>query len=306
MGSEKSLPSLKFGGFLQQQFVADQTPDSPTRFSIHRARLGATGAITEHIRINVVGGYVEPPDRTPRLVNAFIDFDIHPLFQVRTGQFLLPFGLEGPQPIFLNPAIERTTAIRRLNTFTMFRDIGMQVSGRNSIFNYAVAFVNGEGANKPEQMEPKDVMGRIGLAPLEKIEVGVSGHLGQYRPDPAFDHHESRMRAGVDVSFKGDPVFLRGEYMIRQDDQPGGGSRKMSGAYLLAGVKITDDLEAIGRYEYFDSDTSSDNDPFTGVLIGANYYFVGNTRLSANYEFRDDPLNPDLGSLFTIQMQVTL
>lgn len=304
--ADASLPSLKFGGFLQQQFIADDAAGSPARFSIHRARLGVTGSITERIKINLVGGYAEPPNNTPRLVNAFIDFDIHPLLQMRTGQFLLPFGLEGPQPIFLNPAIERTTAIRRLNTFTMFRGIGIQLSGRQSIFNYALAVVNSGGANQTEQYDPKDVMGRIGITPADDVEIGVSGHLGQYRPNPASDDHENRMRAGVDLSYRGEPMFLRGEYMIRRDDQPVTDSRRMNGGYVLGGYRITDHLESIARYEYYDPDTSSDDDYLTAVIVGANYYFVGNTRLSVNYEFRDDRLNPALGNMLTVQMQIGL
>lgn len=303
---EKSLPSFKFGGFLQQQFIADQTPNSPARFSIHRARVGVTGSITDRIKVNLIGGYAEPPNNTPRLVNAFIDFDIHPLFQVRTGQFLLPFGLEGPEPIPLNPAIERSMAIRRLNTFTMFRDIGVQVSGHQSIFGYAVALVNGGGANQIEQNEPKDLMGRIGLTPVENLELGVSGHLGKYQTDPSSENRESRYRAGIDISYRGNPVFMRGEYIIREDEQPAGGSWKMNGGYLLAGYQFTEELQTIARYEYYEPDTSADDDHLNGFTIGASYYFMGNTRISVNYEFRDDQLNTDLGNLLTIQMQVAL
>lgn len=301
-----NFSSLKFGGFLQQQFIMDETPGAAERFSIHRARLGVTGSITDNIRVNLIGGYVEPPDRTPRLVNAFIDFDIHPLFQVRTGQFLAPFGIESPEVIIFNPAIERTTAIRRLNPYGMFRDIGVQVGGKGSLFNYKVALVNGKGANQTEQFDPKDVLGRIGLTPFEHFELGVSGHFGQYQPDLNSDNHESRMRLGVDVSYSGDPVYFRAEYIVREDDLVDGGSREMSGWYLLGAYKFTENIQAIARFESYDPETSIGDNNYTGVLMGANYYFEGNTRLSLNYEFRDDKMNPDLGNLLTVQMQVAL
>lgn len=301
-----NFSSLKFGGFLQQQFIMDETPGAAERFSIHRARLGVTGSITDNIRVNVIGGYVEPPDRTPRLVNAFIDFDIHPLFQLRTGQFLVPFGIESPEVIIFNPAIERTTTIRRLNPYVMFRDIGVQVGGKGSLLNYKVALVNGKGANQTEQFDPKDILGRIGLTPFEHFELGVSGHFGQYQPDLNSDNHESRVRLGADVSFMGDPVYFRAEYIVREDDLAEGSSRKMSGWYLLGAYKFTENIQGIARFESYDPETSINENEFTGVLIGANYYFEGNTRLSLNYEFRDDEMNPDLGNLLTVQMQVAL
>lgn len=301
-----ALPAFKFGGFLQQQFSADQTDGASNQFLIKRARVGATGSLTDRIRVNLIGGFVEPPDRTPALVNAFIDFDIHPLFQVRTGQFLLPFGLEGPEPIFLNPAIERTMAIRSLNTFRMFRDVGVQVGGRSSIINYKIAVVNGEGANQAEEFNPKDVMGRIGITPFEGFEIGGSLHFGKYQPVAASEDLEDRFRAGIDVSYMGGPVFFRGEYMIREDDYGNGNSLKMNGGYLLGGYKFTDKFQGIARYEFFTPNTDINENELTAITLGANYYFVGNTRISVNYEIRDDDLNPDLGNLLTIQMQVTL
>lgn len=303
---DQNLPSYKFGGFLQQQFIADQSPDFPNRFSIHRARLGVSGSITERIKINLIGGYSEPPNNTPRLVNAFIDFNIHPLLQLRTGQFLLPFGLEGPKPIFLNSAIERTYAIRRMNTFTMFRDIGVQLSGKTSALSYSVALVNGAGANNTEQMNPKDVMGRVGLNLTKETQFGFSGHLGNYQPDPVSDNSYTRQRIGLDVNYSGQPLFIQGEYQWRWDDLPGNNQQTLKGGYILTGYRFMDDLEAITRFEVFDSGTSIENNQLTAFTIGSSYYFSGNTRLSLNYEFIDDQLDPNLGNRLTIQMQLTL
>lgn len=304
--STDTMQTFKFGGFLQQQFIADQTEGVAEQFLIKRARVGAVGTLTDRISVNLIGGFVEPPDSNPALVNAFIDFNIHPLFQVRTGQFLLPFGLEGPEPIFLNPAIERTMAIRRLNTFRMFRDIGIQLGGRGSVINYKVAVVNGKGANQTEEFDPKDVLGRIGISPFENFEIGGSFHFGKYQPIAVSEDHEDRFRAGFDISYTAEPVFLRGEYVIREDDFGNGNSLNMNGVYILGGYKFSDQLQGIARYEFFTPNTDIDDNELTAITLGANYYFVENSRISVNYEIRDDKLNPDFGNLFTVQMQVTL
>lgn len=302
--AEKEWPSLRFAGFLQQQFVSGQNPDAPATFSIKRARVGVRGAITDNISLNVVGGYAEPPENTPRLVNAFVDFDLHPLFQVRTGQFLLPFGLEGPEPIFLNPAIERSHTVRRINTFTMFRDVGIQLSGDKSMFGYALAIVNGAGANQNARIEPKDLMGRISIHPLEHFTIGVSGHAGSYQPDPDAEEYESRRRAGIDFYYKKEPLLVRGEWMLRRDHLAAGGTLKMRGGYLLGGYRFSEKIECIARIEYYDPNTSLEDNRLKVITLGANFYFLGNTRLSINYEFIDDQNNPDIGNQLTAQMQV--
>lgn len=301
-----TLPNYRVAGFVQQQFIVDESPDSATRFLLHRARIGITGQVTDRIRINFVGGFVEPPSATPRLVNAFVDFDVHPMLQVRTGQFLVPFGLEGPEVITFNPAIERTLVMRRTNTFTMFRDVGVQLSGRSDAFSYAVAVVNGAGANNPEQIEPKDILGRAGYDVTDAITIGFSGHYGQYRPDASADDEQARYRFAADLSYSGDPVFFRGEYIYREDERPDMDSRKWSGFYVLGGYNFTPQIQGIARFEYLVPDTDGSDNELSVITLGANYRFAGNTRVSANYEFRNDELNPDLKNLFTIQMQVAL
>ncbi|WP_372637006.1 hypothetical protein [Fodinibius sp.] len=84
------------------------------------------------------------------------------------------------------------------------------------------------------------------------------------QPNPSASNHESRYRAGLDASYAGNPLFLRGEYQIREDDRSTADSQKMSGGYLLGGYELTGNLEAIARYEYIDRDTSLDDDHFTG------------------------------------------
>ena len=304
--SQSTFPSYDVRGFVQQQFFYDESPGVPAQFTLYRTRIGLQGTLSDRIRVNVIGGFVEPPQNTPRLVQAFMDYRVNEHLSIRAGQFLMPFGLEGPEVITLNPAIERTLAVRRLNTFSMFRDVGIQASGNISRLNYAIALVNGTGANQREQINPKDIVGRIGFQLADNVEAGISGHVGNYRPDPADENYESRYRLGVDLNFAGDPVFLRGEYILRNENLPNGGELTMNGGYVLAGYKFSRQIEGIARYEFYTPNTDLDDNLLQAFTIGANYYLVRRTRLSVNYEFRDNQLNPDFGNLFTVQLQLVL
>ncbi len=188
----------------------------------------------------------------------------------------------------------------------MFRDVGVQIGGRQEVYNYKVAVVNGEGANQADELNPKDIMGRIGITPFEHFEIGGSFHFGKYQPSPELENLEDRFRAGVDVSYNREPVFFRGEYVNRKNELPDGSAHKMNGGYILGGYKFTDQFQGIARYEYFTPNTDAKDLEYTAITLGANYYFIGNTRVSVNYEIRDEKPNPRLGNLLTIQMQVTL
>lgn len=297
-------PQFRAVGFLQQQYFDDGTERRSSQFTIHRARVGIAGRITDRISVNIVGGAVEPPDRTPRLVNAIVDINIHRLLNVRMGQFLVPFGLEGPEAIIFNPAIERSTAIRRLNTFTMFRDIGVQLSGRYSILSYAIAMVNGAGANPTMNTPNNDFAGRVGVEPVNGFELGVSGHFGYFQSQPGDTHRRNRI--GFDFNYDHDFLLIRGEYIIRREGSSSNDYITRTGGYILGGLSIGNNWELIGRVELYDPDTSADNDHYRGITLGGNYYIKGRTRISVNYEFRTDDNFPDLGNLLTVQMQLAL
>lgn len=299
-------PNLRAAGFLQTQFVADQTGDASTYFSIYRARLGVTGTLTERISINLVGGGLEPPAQTPRLVNAFADIDLHPAFRVRAGQFLVPFGLEGPEPIPLKPTIERAVSTRRLNDFTMFRDIGVQVRGTGEGAGYALALINGSGANTVDSGGEMDVLGRVHVSPVEDLDIGLSGHYGSRSPQGRPSEELRVLRWGLDADYDRGPIHLRGEYIGRQDERLGDDDRVQRGGYLFGGYRISGAWEPVVRVDAYDPNSAASDDLFTGLTIGGNYYFDGQTRVSVNYEIRDDEAAPEVGNRFWVQMQLVL
>lgn len=278
--NKRSFPSVEPVGFVQQHFSLDNIKDNPVQFSIHRARLGVRGSFSEKIKYNFVIGAVEPPNRSPALVNGFFDISIHPFFNIRTGQFLVPFGLEGSEPVFLNPAIERSLPARSLNTYRMFRDVGVNIYGRYSIVNYSLSVINGKGANITESIDSKDVLLRLNFNLTENFIAGLSGQTGKYETD-SFDIF-SRKRFGthfeyIDINSKN---RFRGEF-IYLDKQTKTNMNEISmGGYLLYGYKISGKLESIHRLEYY----QPNNQDYTyyGLTLGGNYLLTDKARLSLN------------------------
>ena len=295
-------PQIKLTGFTQLQFLSDESAGIDDEFKVHRARAGVTGRLNEDIGYNLIFGAVEPPDRDPHLVNAYADFDYIPGVKIRVGQFLVPFGLEGPETIYFNPAIERSTAVRRLNPFNIFRDAGIQASSKFEKFNYALAVVNGSGANISENNDYKDVLGRFGFTPLEALSLGLSGHWGKYVGDSV--ENLDRFRLGTDFEYLKNPIRARGEFIWREDEQVSGAYIDKWGWYILGGYRFFQKLEGILRYEEFDPNTDANYDRLDITTLGLNYYFIGNTRLSVNYEFRNDDADADIDNFFTAQLQI--
>jgi len=295
-------PQVKVTGFTQLQFLSDQSGGVNDEFKVYRARAGVKGKLNEDIGYNFIVGAVEPPDRDVHLVNAYVDFDYIPWAKIRLGQFLVPFGLEGPEIIVFNPAIERSTTIRRLNPFNMFRDVGVQVSSKFEKFNYALAVVNGTGANTSENNDYKDILSRFGISPFKELNLGISGHAGKYVSGAR--KNLDRYRLGTDFEYLKNPFRLRGEFIWRQDEQVSGSDVNKWGWYILSRYKFLPRLEGILRYEQYDPNTKRGHDCLDIVTLGLNHYFIDNTRFSINYEFRNDDADPNLDNLLTAQMQI--
>jgi hypothetical protein len=278
--NKKSFPTVEAAGFIQQHFTVDNITGSPAQFSIHRARLGVRGSISEKIKYNFIIGAVEPPDRSPALVNGFIDIEFHPLFNLRTGQFLVPFGLEGPEPIFLNPAIERSFPTRRLNPYRMFRDVGINIFGRYSIVNYSLSIVNGKGANIQESIEPKDFLLRLNFLLTPNFMAGISGQTGRYETG-SLDIF-SRQRAGAHFEFNDakSKNRFRGEFIYLDRQVETDVNEISMGGYLLYGYKFSENLESIYRLEYYRPDNHDNT--YYGLTLGGNYLLADKTRVSLN------------------------
>ncbi|MFO8235045.1 MAG: porin [Bacteroidales bacterium] len=299
---ESNYPVWTPAGFLQMHFSANDQEDIPAAFSVHRARMGLKGKVSDKISVNMVVGATEPPNNSPALVNAFADFSLNQYFNIRAGQFFVPFGVEGPEPITINPAIERSYTSRQMNPFRMFRDIGIMGYGNYSFMNYSLAVMNGNGANVAENLNPKDVIGKVDFEIFDDFIAGLSSHIGTYETNNL--ERRSRQRWGIHGEYDGSPFFARGEMMIREDEISPEVDAQSSGGYLLGGYEINNNWETIGRIEYFDSDFNARD--YQGVTLGLNYFPANNTNLSVNGMAFSQGDNNEINFALFVQLQFVL
>ncbi|MFW6104016.1 MAG: outer membrane beta-barrel protein [Bacteroidota bacterium] len=184
----------------------------------------------------------------------------------------------------------------------MFRDIGIVAYGEHSIFSYSVAVMNGSGANVPEGLNSKDIVGRVDLAQVDNLMVCISAHLGTYE-NGTFDRL-SHQRWGIHAEYQQSPLLPRGEYFIRDREMVPDNRARSTGGYLLAKYEISEKWEAIGRYDHFSPE--GEGNPYQGFTLGPNYQLGANTRLLLN-GILYTPVNDDaMHNLLNIQLQMVL
>ena len=164
-------------GLLQQEFIIEGEGSTSPHFLMRRARLGAKGDLTENAGVNFIGGLMEGADNEPALVNGYMDYHFSPALIVRAGKFLVPFGQDGPTAIAQNPAIERSHTSRQLNSYPLFRSVGVKLKGSTDNMGYSLALLNKAGSITDPEVS--DVAGRFYVSLLDQLEIGISGNYGK-------------------------------------------------------------------------------------------------------------------------------
>ncbi|MGQ0816324.1 MAG: porin [Gemmatimonadota bacterium] len=205
---------IRISGYGQLQFntTSAEAPGPPSAqtanstFETRRVRLFATVTIADWIEARV-----QPEFALGRLklADAWMNFGIARAFQLRAGQFKLPFSR-----FFLTSStqilpIERAVRIRGLEeqirttlgsevgtVFTDFRgdlllgeeqelleafglaarDMGVSAHGEIGRFSYELGMFNGNGPDQMDTNDAKSIVGRLNLKPLRSrpFDVGVA------------------------------------------------------------------------------------------------------------------------------------
>lgn len=302
----------------------------PNTFYFRRARIGIVGSIPYDISYYVMAELSPLATGYPYMLDVFITYaPLDKYVKFSFGQFKSPFGYELAQPCFGLHTINRSIATRQLAS--PFRELQFMVLGgfgkNRDIVSYKVSIMNGTGLNVMDQYvwdgdtntvanANKDIAGRVVVAPLEWLQIGVGARTGLIGLKDEDGRSQSRTRYGVDFNLEKWNFRLQGEYMMGIDvvyadsDGSGGGGcggkkataadedykeYKKSGFWVQAMYMTPIRLEPVLKYEYFDPDGSSYSYFFGGqahdgyslsiFTFGLNYFINDWTRIQVNYMY---------------------
>jgi len=268
---------FQLSGYTQLGYVYS-SPGINT-FLIRRARLSLASEIIKHLRFRIQIDAV----KSPVLIDASIEVDIKPYFVFQAGQFYIPFGLESCTSDAVLDTILRAQVSDLLapgrDILAQGRDIGIQASGKYSIFEYYAGIFNGSGINKTDMNKAKDYGLKLVLHPTKHLSVGGSLYEGGYSAkegDPAVN----RDRAGLQATLTISRFILTSEYIWGEDDQI-----SKSGWYIKSLYDfIPKKLQAMVRWDSYDPGPGILANRSDRLTLGGNWLFTDKTKLMINYQ----------------------
>lgn len=191
------LSDIKFSGYVMSQYqYSDQDSKESNSFNIRMVRMALEGRLMKDFYWKVqlqVNGNTSDLGSSPRMVDAFAEWQKHEAFKIKAGQFKRPFTFENPMHPITQGFMGYSQNVSKLAGFSdrtgehasNGRDIGVQIqgdliknaAGRN-LLHYQVGVFNGQGTNHKDVDQRKDVIGGIWVSPVKGLRLGAFGWTG--------------------------------------------------------------------------------------------------------------------------------
>ena len=198
---------------------------------------------------------------------------------VSVGQFKIPVSMEGAGSASKLLFPERALVARRYGDR---RDIGIKAEKKFEQFGYTLGLYNGEGQNKWDSNDQKDLTLRLEAYPIKELTLAVVGYTAIAERDEV----GTKDRIEGDVKLEKNGVLLQAEY-IRAWDMTGTAAKHKriqgQGFYVVAGYTFFEKLQPLVRIGSLDPEIGEDengakavdpNDETNSYELGVNYYFT--------------------------------
>lgn len=193
------LSDIKFSGYVMTQFQAsDQEDKESNSFNIRMVRMALEGRLMQDLYWKVqiqANGNTSDLGSSPRMVDAFAEWQKYDAFKIKAGQFKRPFSFENPMHPITQGFMGYAQGISKLSGFSdrvgehasNGRDIGVQIqgdflknkTGRNLV-HYQIGVFNGQGTNQKDVDQRKDIIGGAWVMPIKGLRIGAFGWTGSY------------------------------------------------------------------------------------------------------------------------------
>ncbi|MCI7118475.1 MAG: OprO/OprP family phosphate-selective porin [Prevotella sp.] len=193
------LSDIKFSGYVMSQFQAsDQEDKESNSFNIRMVRMALEGRLMQDFYWKVqiqANGNTSDLGSSPRMVDAFAEWQKYDAFKIKAGQFKRPFSFENPMHPITQGFMGYAQGISKLSGFSdrvgehasNGRDIGVQIqgdflkneAGRNLV-HYQIGVFNGQGTNQKDVDQRKDIIGGAWVMPIKGLRIGAFGWTGSY------------------------------------------------------------------------------------------------------------------------------
>ncbi len=305
---------IQISGYAQVRYQILDEAGKEDGFDVRRARLDLKGEVSPYFayrfQTDFSGG--------PKIIDAYAEIKLSDYFNITVGQFKVPFSMENLTSSGKMELIDRSQVVEALvargkDVIGNYngRDIGAQVGGtliKNkgaSLVEYRLGIFNGSGTNIADTSnEAKDVSGRLIFNPIKGLSLGFAYYNGwgkAIKPTTEFiGKSQTRNRFGLDISYTVSRLSIRGEYIQGKD-----GNVERAGWYAQAGYfLIPQKLQALAKYDTYDSDTATEDNTSDNYVMGLNYNFNSWSRLQAFYTFRDEQGTEMSNNYVSVQFQI--
>lgn len=290
------------GGYAWQDAYTNGRRQHENSFNLKRTLLWAKARITDR------WSFLFMHDFSSVVQEFYTDFRVtrNDALHIRVGQFKHSFSMENPlSPAALELVDVYSTAVLFLageGPDPLFganygRDLGAVMYGdiKNRL-HYELAVMNGQGINRRDKNNAKDVIGKIDVRPVDGLRVVLSGQLGRghavdsaaWNPSVRKGENYRRNRYSIGAEYKtghfapgkykeARPISLRAEWLGGKD-----GSVVSDGCYLTACVPLFKALDLVACGETYQRNSHGAWRQ-TNATVGLQYWFYKKCRVQLQY-----------------------
>lgn len=193
------ISNVKLSGYVISQYqYSGQKGNGSNTFNIRLARMAMDGRLMSDFywKMQVqLNGNTSTLTLSPRIVDAFVEWQKVKWACVKVGQFKRPFTFENPMHPIDQGFMGYSQNVNALAGFadrdgqqaSNGRDIGVQLQGDllpnangRALVHYQVGVFNGQGINQKDVDQQKDLIGGVWVMPVKGMRLGVFGWEGSY------------------------------------------------------------------------------------------------------------------------------